>query len=807
MFATTPSTPNASADAKKFQKIINSASKESIPTGYYKNFSPGLSPQVRLLTSQRDTIRATNPTDPEISALNRQITSITRKEAAQTWREKLSKSSHKSNLKHFWALMRSLSGKRTNPSPNQPINFGAKTLTKKQSIANRFNKQFTAITTHRSEPGTRKIIRRIHQHHKIDTNFSPFSPDSVEAAIKNSRNSTAEGPDQITMLHLKHLGPAGITYLCNIFNNSVKSISIPAIWKRAVIVPIPKPNKNPNDSKSYRPISLLCPASKILERLLLPFLTSVLPTNPTQHGFKPLHSTTSALIPLATTIARGFNHPKPPLRTAAIAIDFAKAFDSVHHPTLLEKISRSGLHPNIVRWITCYIRGRTAKCRYQGSFSKTRIIRSGVPQGAVLSPTLYNFFSQDCPSSATILTSYADDVTIAESLPDKTLNASQLSDRLSESFEPIVEWAANNRLRVTPDKSSITLFTPWNKQFQAHPQVQLDGSILPLDTTPKILGVRFDPSFTFTPHIKEVALKCGNRLNILKALSGTSWGHQKETLEVTYNSLIKPVLSYAAPIWHPSTCPTNIQTLQVVQNKALRVITGSLKMADQQHLHTETKILPIKEHLNLLCRQYLVSSLRQDHPCFQYVTSDSGARAGSRVPTLQSRFLPDVHNLLVNGVTPPNDYKQIISELHSSAVSSHLSNAPPNKILLSAPPEIDETESRLPRHYRTTLSQLRSGYCSRLNDYRHRINLATTDLCPECEEAPHTVQHLFGCQQHPTSLTPLDLWRRPVEVAALLRGMSAFVELPPLEPPVPPPPPEPPPDPPSPPDGEEPSPA
>ena len=66
-------------------------------------------------------------------------------------------------------------------------------------------------------------------------------------------------------------------------------------------------------------------------------------------------------------------------------------------------------------------------------------------------------------------------------------------------------------------------------------------------------------------------------------------------------------------------------------------------------------------------------------------------------------------------------------------------------------------------------------------------------MCPECEQVPHTVDHLFGCEEHPTSLTPEDLWICPIEVAALIAGMSAFEDLPPLEPPVPPPPPEPPP--------------
>ena len=110
-----------------------------------------------------------------------------------------------------------------------------------------------------------------------------------------------------------------------------------------------------------------------------------------------------------------------------------------------------------------------------------------------------------------------------------------------------------------------------------------------------------------------------------------------------------------------------------------------------------------------------------------------------------------------------------------------------------APPEIDRDEDQLPRHFRTTLSQLRSGYCSRLLDYRHRVGLSTTDVCPECERAPHTVRHLFECAVHPTALSPEDLWTHPAEVASLISGMSAFQDLPPLEQPVPPPPPEPPP--------------
>ena len=792
LFAAAVPTSNAAKDSKVFQKIINKISNKTIPTGYRPNHKPGLTPQIRSLTEQRDSIRREDPTDPTITALNQQITDQTRREATETWRAKVTTATPKSNLKKFWDLIRSLSGKKSHTPPNQPINFMGKSLSKPQSIAKRFNKQFTSIEPHCQDPCTRRIIRKIHSQHKLDQNFSPFTPEAVAKAIRKSRNSTATGPDNTTILHLKHLGPNGINFLCNIFNNSVRNATIPALWKSAIVIPIPKPGKKPEDSKSYRPISLLCPASKILERLVLPFL-AILPNNTSQHGFKAMHSTTSALLPLTTSIAQGFNQEKPPSRTAAVAIDFSKAFDSIHHPTLLNKICSSHLHPNIIRWLTCYLRGRTAACRYLSALSKRRIIRSGVPQGAVLSPTLYNFFTVDCPSSARITTAYADDLTVAECFPDKTLDASHLSAHLNDSLGPITDWARENHLKIAPSKSSVTLFTPWTKQFNAHPQITTNNSVLPLEKNPKILGVTFDPQFTFTTHCKNIATKCSSRLNILKALAGTTWGHQKETLLTTYKALIKPVITYAAPIWYPPTCKTNVDSLQVIQNKALRVISGCHTMSPIPHLHAETKVLPIGTHLDMLCKQHLISSLRPTHPSRHYVRQPSGPRAGIRIPTLQSRFLPSISHLLSDDMAPIDDHEDLMREIHTSAVSSYLTAADENELLNSAPPEISMTENSLPRHHRATLSQLRSGYCSRLQDYRLRVGLSTTDTCPECGLAPHTVKHLFECAAHQTTFTPRDLWDRPVEVAAFLSRMTAFSELPPLEPPVPPPPPEPPP--------------
>ena len=105
--------------------------------------------------------------------------------------------------------------------------------------------------------------------------------------MKNSGNSLAAGPDGLTIHHLKTLGPLGHEYLTHVYDLSVNHCNIPAIWKRAIIIPVPKPGKLLDQDTSNRPISLLCPAVKVLERLLQPELSS-LPLLPNQHGFRDL---------------------------------------------------------------------------------------------------------------------------------------------------------------------------------------------------------------------------------------------------------------------------------------------------------------------------------------------------------------------------------------------------------------------------------------------------------------------------------------------------------------------------------------
>ena len=155
-------------------------------------------------------------------------------------------------------------------------------------------------------------------------------------------------------------------------------------------------------------------------------------------------------------------------------------------------------------------------------------------------------------------------------------------------------------------------------------------------------------------------------------------------------------------------------------------------MASTDHLHQEASVLPVRAHQSVLCSQFLLSALRPNHPSHQTVTADSGPHNIRH--TLQSRFRPSISAHLNDGITQPNSYRESLRRVHSDAVAAAIAALSPNRLLGVSPPAVSASERRLPRAHRTTLSQLRSGFCSAMRDYRHRIGAEPTPECPECAD-------------------------------------------------------------------------
>ena len=749
---------NVHTAEKQFRSIINKAAKKTIPGGRIKNIIPEIPSATAAKIKRRDDIRANNPQDPEIANLNRDIYIETSQHRKNKWREKVEGIGKSCSTKLF-KLIKNLNGKGSD-SGNQAIRFKGKYLSSAKDIANGFNKQYTSVVKHKSSRQSRIITRNIKKN-KLDDEVI-FSYQDTDKAIKSCKASKAAGPDNISNLHLKHLGPNGIAFLTNIFNISTRTSTIPDIWKKSVVIPLLKPNKPSNVSDSYRPVSLLCPAIKILERLLLPTLTEKLEVPVFQHGFRKSHSTVTALNEFNTQVATGFNQTrsKRPDRTVLLQIDLSKAFDMVNHDKLLKDLEDTNLPPCLKRWFCCYLKGRQSTVNFRNQTSKHRNIRAGVPQGAVTSPILFNFYLRNLPKPPDNIqvVQYADDISIYAT--GKLIQS--LANAINEYIPKVLEFLEERELQVSPTKSTVTLFTPDTKEYKEKPEIKMKEVIVPHEHKPKLLGVTFDTMFTFAPHVKNITNAAKSKINIMKCLAGSNWGQDTETLAITYKSICRSILEYAAPIWSPIISDSSWLKLQTIQNQALRVITGNLNMASEQHLHREAKILPLKDHCKMITNQYLLSNHLPDHPGFQLTSKPLPPR--SLKPTLQ-HSRKDIADLLpVN----KDDLKAKIRVIHTRGVQKALAQYPPNKVLQRNPPEVNSEEISLHRMTRSKLSQLRSGYSRLLNSYLHKIEEKDDDRCQLCNQSPHNTTHLFNCPNNPTKLDVLSLWTRPTLAANFL---------------------------------------
>ena len=209
------------------------------------------------------------------------------------------------------------------------------------------------------------------------------------------------------------------------------------------------------------------PSSKGPRALILPSLNEFLSPAKDQHGFRPRHSTTSALLHLTTDIKTGFNQQKPPHHTVCVAIALITAFDTVSHDILISKISGSSLPTAITRWLSCYLRGRQAANNFRGIKSSTKIVRTCVPQGFKLSPSLFNYYIADMPRPTPPVkrVCYADDITVWASGPKIPLLELMINSYLRDGDICLKE----NSLFISSPKSTVTLFSPDTHQFQTHP--------------------------------------------------------------------------------------------------------------------------------------------------------------------------------------------------------------------------------------------------------------------------------------------------------------------------------------------------
>ncbi|KAK7087559.1 hypothetical protein V1264_021593 [Littorina saxatilis] len=419
---------------------------------------------------------------------------------------------------------------------------------------------------------------------------APFTHQELRQALRKLKNKKSPGPDGISNEMLNHLGSAAVGKLLDIFNLSWKEGQIPQVWKEATIIPIHKKGKHKKKAPSYRPISLTSCVVKTMKRMvnqrLLWYLEKEDILAPEQAGFRQFHSTEDQATYLSQEIEDAFQNQK---MVFAAWIDLQKAFDRVWTDGLLVKTQRCGVSGKMLSWIRSFLHNRRSRVTVSSRLSRRVLIRHGVPQGGVISPTLFLIFINDLlpelPKGVKAAL-YADDLVMWCTEEHSTT----ATYRLQLAADKLAAWADDWCVKINLEKSTTTLFTLSPKQKPG--VIKLGDTPLRNDDEPTYLGVTFDKRLTWKPQIQKAENKARRKLAIMRKLAGTNWGASEKTLKTLYEGTVRPQLEYGAPAWS-SACKSNLQALDKVQNQALRILTGAKRSTPIKTMESLTGVQPL----------------------------------------------------------------------------------------------------------------------------------------------------------------------------------------------------------------------
>lgn len=457
----------------------------------------------------------------------------------------------------------------------------------------------------------------------------PLPPATCEGLLNHIRklkNKKAPGKDNITATTLKNLPRKPLVKLLNIINSGLRLHYFPRTWKQAIVVPIPKPNKNHSVPQNYRPISLLSNPGKLYERIILSRLQleieelEVLPHE--QFGFRPRLSPVLQLLRITETISESFLRKDS---VTAIFMDVATAFDKVWHEGLLFKMHHLQLNPTLTQIVRSFLSNRSFQVKLQDHLFTTRMITSGVPQGSVLGPTLYNLYTYDPPETAgAIKALFADDTALLAA----SRNIDQSIRTLQMAIDTTADWFAKWRIKLNKNKSIAIIFT--RKREIPGDNIYIEHHRLPWSPTVKYLGLTLDNKLTWTPHILNTKQKANIIIKLLyPLLKSTSLNLRTKTL--LYKSLIRSVITYGIPVWG-TAAKTNLNHIQIVQNKLLRIITDAPFYVRNDTLHRDRKMPKIQDWITIVARKLIYAAKTHENPLLQEAMNYAAApgQPGSR---------------------------------------------------------------------------------------------------------------------------------------------------------------------------------
>lgn len=421
------------------------------------------------------------------------------------------------------------------------------------------------------------------------------SVEEVHTIVKHLKTGKAPGADGIVAEMLKQASLFTLSCLAALFSASLSLRYFPSRWKRGVVAMLPKDGKDQSLASNFRPITLNPVIGKVLERIVNKRLMRFADENELipecQAGFHPGRNSTEQVVLLVQRAVQAMNAG---LVTAVVAMDVAKAYDSVWHASLLTECA-AGLPPQMVEWIASFLDNRKLQVRVGNSLSEPFVPTAGVPQGSPLSPFLYSVFTRNVPVPPTSVIKgsslYADDICVWASGP----NPMAAWQSIKPHLETVSTWCDDHALQINAGKTQLTFLSrqrAW--PASAFPRATFRNCQLDHGKTLDLLGVRLDASLTCGAHARLVSARVAPRMQRLRTAMSMNRQIPRWVGVLLYKTMIRPCLLFAAPVLLLASERAR-RPLDVAERRGLRAVLRCPISVRVEDLHRRSGIRPFME--------------------------------------------------------------------------------------------------------------------------------------------------------------------------------------------------------------------
>ena len=567
---------------------------------------------------------------------------LTLKEAQRaSWRAYLSTITVRSSLQQVFAKVRKISGKFS-PPPPPVLSSAGDTVADPKAVADLFVEHFARVSRKDPvAPGARH--RRDLESQGVDfTSIGgesynvPFSLSELRMALSQCHDSSP-GPDDIPYAFLRHLSDGAFTFLLELYNFIWSTGDFPSSWSVAVTLPIPKPGKDHLLVTNYRPISLTSCICKVMEKMvngrLMWYLEKGNYLSSVQYGFRKLRSTTDALLSLESSICNAFAASK---HHVTVFFDIEKAYDTAWRHGILTSLFDFGLRGHLPIFIQRFLSHRLLRVRVGSVLSDSRPLEDGVPQGSILSVTLFavaiNGVIRELPDGVRG-SLYVDDLSISFSAARMPL----IERKLQLAINNVLQWAETRGFRFSAQKTVAVHFCRL-RGIHPDPDLFLHNRRISCVENARFLGLIFDCRLTWVPHLRYLKTTCLKALSLLRVLAHTSWGADRQTLLLLYKSLILSKLNYGCEIYSSAT-EARLRILDSVHHAGVRLATGAFRSSPIPSLLVDAGVLPLDIHRqSLLLRCWYRLRRLPASPSCVAVVRDSGSHLFLSRPSFPKPF-------------------------------------------------------------------------------------------------------------------------------------------------------------------------